>query len=234
MSLQLVIGRAGSGKTTYCYEDLEKTLAGETDHTLMMLVPEQYNLQTQQALAYRIYPGLLKVEVQSFKNLALRVFGELGGPKEPIVDDLGRLMILRKIIEDAHKDLVLFQKSGRQIGFMESLNRLITEFEQYRITPEILDDLYAKSEGAPALQRKLHDIRIIYAGFMDYIGSKFLTSEQTIDRLIEKVKDSTYLKGAHIWMNGFYGFSPQQYELVVELLKQAAQVTISVDRKSVV
>ena len=227
MSLQLVIGRAGSGKTTYCYEQLEQTLAKGTNNTLIMLVPEQYNLQTQQALAYRIYPGLLKVEVQSFKNLALRVFGELGGPTEPIVDDLGRLMILRKIIEDHQKDLVLFQKSGKQVGFMESLNRLITEFEQYRITPDILEDLYEKSQGSPALQRKIYDIKIIYTGFMDYIESKFLTSEQTIDRLIHKVKDSNYLKGAHIWMDGFYGFSPQQYELVVELLKQAAQVTIT-------
>ena len=174
MSLQLIIGRAGSGKTSYCYEQIEQALAGGADHSLIMMVPEQFNLQTQQALAYRIYPGLLKVEVQSFNNLALRIFGELGGPKEPIVDDLGRLMILRKIIEENQKDLILFQKSGRKVGFMESLNRLITEFEQYRITPDTLEELYKQSESSPALQGKLHDIGIIYAGFMDYIEKKFL------------------------------------------------------------
>ena len=227
MSLQLIIGRAGSGKTTYCYQQIEEALGQEDQGSLMMIVPEQFNLQTQEALAYRIHPGLLKVEVQSFKNLALRIFGELGGPQEPIVDDLGRLMILRKIIEENQKELVLFQKSGRQAGFMECLNRLITEFEQYQITPEILDQLHDQSGASPALQQKLHDIKVIYLGFMDYIEKKFLTSEQTIDILIDKVKDSKYLKDAHIWMNGFYGFSPQQYELITELLKHAAKVTIT-------
>ncbi len=227
MSLQLVIGRAGSGKTTYCHEQIEGALKEGAKESLIMIVPEQFNLQAQEALAYRIHPGLLKVEVQSFKNLALRIFGELGGPQEPIVDDLGRLMILRKIIEENQKELVLFNKSGRQAGFMECLNRLITEFEQYLITPDILDELYDKSEASPALRRKLHDIKVIYLGFMNYIESKFLTSEQTIDLLIHKVKDSSYLKDAHIWMDGFYGFSPQQYELITELLKQAASVTIT-------
>lgn len=227
MSLQLIIGRAGSGKATYCHAQIEDALKQGAEQSLIMIVPEQFNLQTQETLAYRIHPGLLKVEVQSFKNLALRIFGELGGPEEPIVDDLGRLMILRKIIEENQKDLVLFNKSGRQAGFMECLNRLITEFEQYLITPEILDELYNKSEASPALQRKIHDIKVIYLGFMNYIETRFLTSEQTIDLLIEKVKDSSYLKGAHIWMDGFYGFSPQQYELITELLQHAANVTIT-------
>lgn len=227
MSLKLIIGRAGSGKTTYCYQQIEEALNQGTQQSLIMLVPEQFNLQTQEALAYRIHPGLLKVEVQSFKNLALRIFGELGGPQEPIVDDLGRLMILRKIIEENQKELLLFNKSGRQTGFMACLNRLITEFEQYLITPERLDELYNKSEASPALQRKLHDIKVIYLGFMDYIEKRFLTNEQIIDLLINKVKDSSYLKGAHIWMDGFYGFSPQQYELITELLKYAENITIT-------
>lgn len=227
MSLQLIIGRAGSGKASYCYEQIEAALKQGIESSLIMIVPEQFNLQAQETLAYQIHPGLLKVEVQSFKNLALRIFGELGGPQEPIVDDLGRLMILRKIIEENQEALILFQKSGRQTGFMECLNRLITEFEQYRITPEVLDDLYSQSEVSPALQRKLHDIKVIYLAFMDYIESKFLTSEQTIDLLINKVKESPYLKGAHIWLDGFYGFSPQQYELITELLKHEAKVTIT-------
>ena len=232
MSLQLIIGRAGSGKTNYCHGQIEEALNAGANESLIMIVPEQFNLQTQEALAYRIYPGLLKVEVQSFKNLALRIFGELGGPQEPIVDDLGRLMILRKIIEESQKELLLFNKSGRQTGFMECLNRLITEFEQYLITPEILDELYDKSNDSPALQRKLHDIKVIYLGFMDYIEKRFLTNEQTIDLLIDKVKDSSYLKGANIWMDGFYGFSPQQYELITELLKHAARVTITLPLES--
>ncbi len=232
MSLQLVIGRGGSGKTTYCHQQIKEALRQDAKESLIMIVPEQFNLQTQESLAYRIHPGLLKVEVQSFKNLALRIFGELGGPQEPIVDDLGRLMILRKVIEENQKELVLFNKSGRQTGFMECLNRLITEFEQYLITPEVLDELYNKSAASPALQRKLRDIKVIYLGFMDYIEKRFLTSEQTIDLLIDKVKDSSYLKGAHIWMDGFYGFSPQQYELITELLKWAGTVTITLPLES--
>lgn len=227
MGLQLVIGRAGTGKTSYCYKKIEEALKENIEGSLIMIVPDQFNLQTQEALAYKIHPGLLKVEVQSFKNLAIRIFGEIGGPQEPIVDDLARLMILRKIIEENKNDLTLFKKSGRKAGFMECLNLLITEFEQYRVSPEVLDDIYDKSNSSPALQRKIHDIKIIYLGFMDYIESQFLTNEQIIDVLIDKVKDSDYLRGANIWMDGFYGFTPQQYELITELLKYAENVTIT-------
>ena len=47
MGLQYILGRSGAGKTHYCYQSIQKALEKGGDHGLILLVPEQFTLQTQ-------------------------------------------------------------------------------------------------------------------------------------------------------------------------------------------
>ena len=100
--VEFVVGRSGCGKTAYCYEGIETKLKEESYDTLMLLVPEQFNLQTQRDLAKRLAPGLLRAEVMSFNILAREVFREVGKTPTTVVEDLERMIILKRIVE-AHK-----------------------------------------------------------------------------------------------------------------------------------
>jgi len=47
MSLRLIYGRAGSGKSWFCLNDIKNKLEKEDTRELILLVPEQFSFQSQ-------------------------------------------------------------------------------------------------------------------------------------------------------------------------------------------
>lgn len=79
MALQLVFGNAGSGKSHRIYRDLIEESIRYPRRNYLVLVPEQSTMQTQKELgAAASGPGLLNVDVLSFKRLAFRFFRRQG------------------------------------------------------------------------------------------------------------------------------------------------------------
>ena len=109
--LKFIVGRAGCGKTEYCFKQIEAGLRDESYDNLMLIVPEQFNLQMQRDLAKRLAPGLLRAEVMSFNILAREVFREVGKNEATVIEDLERMIILKRVIEDHRKEIVFYKKN---------------------------------------------------------------------------------------------------------------------------
>ena len=228
-----ILGVAKTGKTTLCYDQIKEELAKEAYHNLIMLVPEQFNLQVQIELSKLLKPGLLRTEVMSFRNLAKRVLKEVGGIKEPVIDDLERVMILKKVLEQHKSQLIYYKTSYQSDGFVEGINRLITLFEQNEIDKNLLDALEQDEKSSAVFKSKMQDINAINEWFHSYINQRFITVEKTMERLAGAVHKSDYLKGAVVWIDGFYGFTAIQMRIIEELMHKAAKViiTLPMDRQ---
>ncbi len=50
MSLRFIYGRAGSGKTRYCLEEIKARIEEEVSHSIILLVPEQFSFQAEKDL----------------------------------------------------------------------------------------------------------------------------------------------------------------------------------------
>ena len=124
MSLQFVMGGAGSGKTRYLYETAIKQAVEQPDRLFLFVVPEQYTMQTQKELV-RLHPrkGLMNMDVLSFKRLAYRVFEDLGVQVPAVLDDMGKSMVLRKVAGMVRRDLGLY---GSHLELYQSAE--ITDF----------------------------------------------------------------------------------------------------------
>lgn len=227
-----ILGTAKSGKTTACYKQLQEELAKEAYHNLIMLVPEQFNLQVQVELAKLLKPGLLRAEVMSFRNLAKRVLKEVGGIKEPVIDDLERVMILKKLLEQHKSELVYYKTTYGSEGFVDGINRLITLFEQNEIDKPFLDALEQDEKSSAVFKSKLQDITAINEWFHTYIAERFVTVEKTMERLAGAVHKSDYLEDSIVWIDGFYGFTAVQMKIIEEIMHKVSQViiTLPIDR----
>lgn len=227
-----ILGTAKSGKTTACYKQLQEELTKEAYHNLIMLVPEQFNLQIQVELAKLLKPGLLRTEVMSFRNLAKRVLKEVGGIKEPVIDDLERVMILKKLLEQHKSELVYYKTTYGSEGFVDGINRLITLFEQNEIDKPFLDALEQDEKSSAVFKSKLQDITAITEWFHTYIAERFVTVEKTMERLAGAVHKSDYLKDSIVWIDGFYGFTAVQMKIIEEMMHKVRQViiTLPIDR----
>ena len=124
--VKFIVGRSGCGKTHLCYKQIANQLDQESYEPLMLLVPEQFNLQNQRDLAKYLAPGLLRAEVMSFNILAREVFREVGKSDATVIEDLERMIILKRVVEAHRKEIVFYKKNLQNTGFLESMNRFIT------------------------------------------------------------------------------------------------------------
>jgi ATP-dependent helicase/nuclease subunit B len=232
MSLRFVLGRAGSGKSEYCLQEIEQEVKKNPfGATVLYIVPDQMTFQAQQALAARL-GGTIRAQVFSFTRLAWKVLLEVGGASRLHIDQIGINMLLRKIVELKKKELKVFQKASEQNGFYEQLSAMIAELKRYNLTPaelhvqqQELELNSAKTEDA-LLATKLHDLQLLYEEFEKALIGKYLDSEDYLRLLCEKLPLSQYIKDADVYIDGFHTFAPQELEVIKGLLKHCARVNV--------
>ena len=71
MTLRLILGRAGSGKTEYCLNSIRKELRERPDgHSIILLIPEQATFQLEKELAATPnLKKLIRIQILNFKIL---------------------------------------------------------------------------------------------------------------------------------------------------------------------
>lgn len=234
MSLQLILGSSGSGKSHTLYQEvIQKSMEYENGN-YQIIVPEQFTMQTQKDLV-SMHPnhGIMNIDILSFLRLAYRVFDELGGKDRIVLEDTGKSMILRKVVEQRKDNLTLFQSNVKKAGFIGELKSILSEIYQYSIKPEQLEKMMELTHNKPMLNNKIKDLLTIYTGFDEFLKDKYITAEEILDVLAESVEKSELIKNSTICLDGFTGFTPSQYKLITKLLQYAKKVivTVTIDQR---
>ncbi|MFD2612734.1 helicase-exonuclease AddAB subunit AddB [Paenibacillus gansuensis] len=233
MSLQFILGRAGSGKTRSMMDQIRDKLRSEADGSpMVLLVPEQATFQAEHELVQTPgLEGIIRVQALSFRRLAFRVMQEVGRSTLLHIDDTGKKMLLHKIIRRRAKELKVFAKGSGQTGFIDRVNDLYNEFKRYRIDGSGLASHLEENRGAfrkeRMLQDKLHDLLLIYHDFELELGRHHIDSEDFLAILTEQAGDSEFLGEAEFWVDGFHGFTPQEFAVLDQLMRHARKVTIA-------
>ena len=237
MSLQLIFGGSGSGKSDYVYRNLLKRSKSEEDKTFFVLVPEQFTMQTQRELVRRQENhSIMNVDVVSFPRLAYRVFDELGMGNLSILEETGKNLLLRRVAEEQQEHLKLLKASMKKAGYISEVKSVISELTQYRILPGQLDAFIQDEEQSPLFRYKIQDIQTMYQGFLDYLEGKgpaagehhYITAEDLLEVLAQAAERSEILKGSVIVLDGFTGFTPVQYYLLETLLRLTDEIVVTV------
>ncbi|WP_432775170.1 helicase-exonuclease AddAB subunit AddB [Brevibacillus gelatini] len=226
MAVQFILGRAGTGKTEAIHQQIQQRLRDTPlGSPMILLVPEQASFQEEYALAN--LPGLggvIGTQVLSFGRLAHRLLQELGDLTTIAVDDLGKHMVLRMLLERHKEELQVFGRSATQPGFAAQLGRLISECKSYGVS-------FADSEnvdwGGASLNQKISDLRLIMNAYEGYMAEGYCDADDILNRVAVMVKDSFYIRQAEIFIDGFTGFTNQELRLIEQLMLHAKQVTIA-------
>lgn len=232
MALKLILGGSGYGKSHRMYEDLIRESMAHSELNYIIIVPEQYTMQVQKKVVM-MHPlgGLLNVDVVSFGRLAYKVFSELHMKEALVLEDIGKSMVLRKVIASMASELTVFKGNIRKQGFVGEMKSTVSELLQYHITPEQLKTLSVSLKNRPMLSGKLHDIGCIYEAFKKDIEQRYITTEEILDRFTAVASQSEILKNSVLYLDEFTGFTPSQYKLIAELLKVSRhmQIALTVD-----
>lgn len=227
MGLQFVLGGAGSGKSTWLYDMLAREAALHRDKKYIVLVPDQFTLETQKALVTKS-GGILNIDVLSFHRLAYRVFEEIPALQKTVLEDMGKLMLLRSIFSEQKKNLRYFHRGLHKPGFLDECKSFLCELMQYRIEEEDFDAMEEGDSPESLTSLKIRDIRLIYKVFREKMGERYRMVEELIPQLARVVHSVKWLQGAVIVLDGFTGFTPAQYELLQELLVAGEKMYVAV------
>ena len=228
MSLQLILGGSGSGKTTCLYDAVIQASIKNPQQQYYVLVPEQFTMQAQKDVVAR-HPahGTMNIDVVSFQRLAYRIFEELAVENLQILDDMGKSMVLRKVAAEKSRQLVLFRGHLNQAGFVSQLKSMLSEFYQYGIGPEQLREMAAAAK-TPLLKQKLEDFALVFEGFRQFIAGHYVTTEEVLEVLCRILPQSQLIKDSVIALDGYTGFTPVQYRLAELFMAYAKQVIVTV------
>ncbi|HHX11553.1 MAG TPA: helicase-exonuclease AddAB subunit AddB [Clostridiales bacterium] len=229
MSLQLFLGSAGSGKSYQLYREVIEQSKKDMGTNYLIIVPEQFTLQTQKDIV-TMHPdhGVMNVDILSFLRFAFRVFDEVGSNDYPILEDTGKSMVLRKVVAEKRKDLILFGSNVKKPGFIGELKSLLSELFQYNIGPDDFNKMEEIAQKKPVLKAKLADILTVYNGFMSFMKERYITAEETLVILNKTIDQSQWLKDSVVCLDGFTGFTPTQYQLLGKVMKHAKKVMIAI------
>ncbi len=226
--VEVIIGRAGFGKTFECLRQAKKILETEPLKTeIIFLLPAYQTYRAELELA-ALTGGALLTRMNSFNRFARQILDEIGGGLTPRISEIGRRLLLRKILlrRDKAGDLKFFVRAAKQHGFAEILSEELKELGTYSIDADKLDEAADKIEDAE-LKDKLHDLKIFAEDFKAALAGKLTDDENLLARAAEFMEQSPSIGSAEIFIDGFIFFDPQQRNFLRKLFTCARNVHIT-------
>lgn len=236
MALQFILGRSGSEFGHYVLNEITEEIKQDPQgDPIFYLVPDQMAFQQEYDLIRQ--PGIngsIRAQVFSFSRLAWYIFNEAGGATKPFISSTGIQMMLRKLADEHKEELLAFQEAVDKQGFIDHLEKMITELKRYRITPQSLNSVIMEmskfSHTHPnevALKNKLNDLALIYYELDQQLRGHYIDHEDQLELMVEKIRETGILSQSTIYIDGFHKFTPQEYYVLEALMKYAKDIKIT-------
>lgn len=222
MSLRLIYGKSGCGKSEYCFNEIAKNVNKEK---IYMIVPNQMALMAEKRLMEKTNNlALVNTEVITFSRMAFRVRNEIGGAKKTNLSKSGKAMLIYDILSKSKDNLNFLGKNAENVDI---IGNSITEFKKHRINIENLKE-EANTTADMYLKLKLNDMITMYEEFEKSIQDKFLDENDVLDILSTQIIESNQFKNSIIYIDEFVGFTTQEYEIIAKLMQLAKEVNVTI------
>ena len=224
MTLKLMIGRAGTGKTT----EILRRIAARADSgkRQILIVPELASHEYERMLAQVTQnTGARYAEVLTFRRIANRVFSEAGGLADTILTPAGRLLVLYEAVRRSSDALTVYDGAIRRPDILRDLLQVLDEMKCGQISPEEL--LRASAEAEGHLSDKLRDLGAIGTVYEALTEEELPDPRDQMTKIAERLPDSTLFDQTEVYLDRFDNFNRQELDILSVLLHQHVPITIA-------
>ena len=228
---RFLLGPAGSGKTHRCLEEIRAELASSPSGLpLILLAPKQATFQLErQLLARGGLAGYTRLQILSFDRLARFLLEALAAPAPDLLDEEGRVMVLRALLARHQRRLRLFHATARLPGFARQMHTVLRELQRHQVSPARLNSL-ADQPGCPTtLQGKLKDLALLARAWQEWLAAHQLQdADSLLDLAAHAARQSAPLmRFGGLWLDGFAEMTPQELDLLAVLAPSCRRATLA-------
>ena len=113
MSLRLVYGRSGTGKTSFCFKEIGENI---NNNKIYIITPEQFSFTAEQNLMNAVNSkAVINAEVLTFERMAYRVINEIGNTVQTSLSECGKDMLLYSILDEQKNNLKYLGKTEKNL-----------------------------------------------------------------------------------------------------------------------
>lgn len=223
--LKLITGRIGCGKTSRIYSEIKKRIKQGGEVTL--IVPEQYSFHTEKKMLELLgTKDADRVNVVSFTFLAQNILKKYGLNSKKNLDDSTRAMLMSVALDEIGNDLKIYSRHRYSSSVITQMLKTLKEFRQCSITSEKIGETVVAMQ--PSLLRdKLNEIRLIEETYSAIVERNYFDDECALDILCNALDEHHDFAGAEVFIDGFRGFTYQEYSVLERIMKQSAEVWIT-------
>lgn len=223
MSLRLIYGRSGTGKTSFCFQEIGNLISN--NNKIYIITPEQFSFTAEQNLMKAVKSkAVINAEVLTFERMAYRVINEVGNTLKTNLSECGKSMLLYSILDENKKELKYLGKTEKNL---DVISRIITELKKHNVNSEMIKNTLLKVEDK-RLEYKLEDINLLFNNFNEAILDNYIDENDLLTILNENIEKVDMFNNTIIYIDEFAGFTKQEYLIIEKLMKVANSVNVSI------
>lgn len=225
MSLRIIYGTAGTGKSTYLFQGIQEKLKQKSQENIKVITPEQFSFTLEKKLLdFAPASSVLSAEVITFNRMAYRILEEVGGKTKKHLTKSGRVMLLDEILLSQKNDFTFLGKTDENIDMIATQ---ITELKKHYVSTDMLKEITQNAQDV-YLQKKLQDVTKIYEIYTTRIQNQYIDENDNLTILAEKLEESEQFQNCDIYLDEFVGFTLQEYQILRKLMKISKMITVTV------
>lgn len=230
MTPLLLTGPAGSGKTFRCLAEIADRLRKSPEGPpLILLAPRQATYQLErQILSLPGIDGFTRLRILSFQRLAQYIFELTNQPEPKLLDEQGRVMVLRAILGCHRATLHAYGPSANRDGLAQEFSSLWRELCEHNIGPAALRAAAERVASNPRLHAKLTDFADVFADYVRWLEEHQLQdADALLDIAAEAASKGPLPHIEALWLDGFAQMTPQERRLLNAVLKSSGDATLA-------
>ncbi len=230
-----------------CLKEVKKLALSYPDRRAILVVPEQTKMDIEKALTQlQDESVLMMVEVLSFRRLAWRLLGEIGQVLQDALSDIGKNMLIHRVLDNNRDRLHTFGHLADKPGFIRQVAAALGDVKRYCIDAGQLAQA-AEQTADKALQNKTRDLSVLLEGYDNAMQQHgYGDAEDDLNRLGQVLSALpnpsqnpwtwptnrlAWLSNCSVWISGFgelRDFTPQEDAIIEQLDRLCRQLTITV------
>ncbi|WP_195276468.1 PD-(D/E)XK nuclease family protein [Anaerotruncus rubiinfantis] len=223
--LDLILGIAGTGKTTLLHERIGQAV--KNGRKAILIVPEQYSFESEKMLYRRLgAKDALSVEVLSFTRLCDRIFREFGGLAGVHLDETAKYLLMSVALGELRDGLSVYRRNAEDAALVASMCETVSELKTAGVEPEILRAVARDASGG--LSDKLGDIALIFETYQALIEQGYTDPDDNLRRACKKLEEHPdFLEDYEVFIDGFMAFMGAEWRMLALLLEFCPRVTVT-------